>query len=98
MPKKAQAQRFVIVATKSRPWSVIAGVLESENGDTVILTDARMILYWVEEVHGLLGLATNGTPQGCRVSPPARVKVSGVEHMIDVTAKARNSIEREPWT
>jgi hypothetical protein len=97
-PKKNTAPRFVIVATKSRPWSVVAGTVESEDGDTIVLTDARMILYWVKDVHGLYGLATRGTPAGSRVSPPVCARVSGVEHVIDATPEARAAIEAEPWT
>jgi hypothetical protein len=89
--------KFVVVATKSRPWSVVAGTVESIDGDLVVLTDARMILYWSTDCKGLIGVARTGVHSG-RVSPPAKVRVSGVEHVILATDEAKASIEKEPWS
>mgnify|MGYP000337792819 CR=1 FL=1 len=97
-PKKP-ADRFVIAATKSRPWCVVAGTLVREDGDTVTLRDARQIIYWPSSVRGVLGLAVHGTPSGSRVSRPATLlRMRGVELVYDATAEARAAIEAEPWT
>jgi hypothetical protein len=95
----SNTNRYVIIATASRPWTVIAGTLESEEQDTVILRDARLIVCWGPASHGLLGLATRGLLGGGRVSPTVgRVRVHGVETVLDCMDAARASIEAEPWT
>lgn len=96
--KKAKAERYVIVATKSRPWSVLAGVLVSEDEDTVELRDARMLIYWSADARGLYGVASGGPGTSARVSLSiARARVRGVEHTIDCTDEARKAIEAAPW-
>lgn len=91
-------ERYVVVATASRHWSVVAGWLVSEDGNEVELRDARMIVFWPTATKGLYGLAERG-PVGGRVSPAAkRARVKNVEHVIDCTDEARKVFEAGPWT
>lgn len=94
---KAEAE-YLIVVTASRPWTIVAGYVESDDGTTVILRDARMIVYYSSDSRGLYGIASVGVTGSARVSPAApRVAVSNVEHRISVTDEARASIEAAPW-
>lgn len=91
-------EKYVVVATKTRRWCVIAGVLESEKKDTVVLRDARMIIYYSMDAHGLLGVAARGPGESARVSPRVdRATVHGVEVVLDATSDARAAIQAEPW-
>jgi len=93
-----KTERFVLISTKTRNWLVLAGILDSEDGDTVTLRDARMIAYFSPDAHGLLGVAASGPGSSPRVSPRVdSITVRGVETVIDCTAEARARIEGEPW-
>ncbi len=93
----------VILATSSRPWSVVYGTLEETytlGGDVYyVLKDARMLAYWDASSKTLLGIASNGISSNGRVSEAAsKVRVRNVEHIIsDLSQKAITSIEAAPW-
>ncbi len=93
----------VILATSSRPWSVVYGTLEETYtlGDDVyyVLKDARMLAYWDASSKTLLGIASNGISSSGRVSDAAsKVRVRNVELIIgDLSQKAITSIEAAPW-
>jgi hypothetical protein len=89
---------FVLIATRSRPWTLIAGTLAAKDGDVYTLEDARMIVYFSSDAHGLLGVVARGPGNGARVSPRVdSVTVRGVELDAACTAAARAAIEAEPW-
>lgn len=97
--KPQRRGRYVIVATSSRPWTVVAGYVESEDGDTVILRAARMIVYYGAATRALYGLAKHGPKGGARITPAvSRVRVHRVESVLAATAEARAAIEAAPWT
>ena len=89
------------VLVRSRDAGVFVGIYESEDGNTVVLSDARRIWYW-EGAATLSELATEGTsqPDGCKF--PAAVPgiaVLGVCEIIRMTTKAVESIRSVPvWT
>jgi hypothetical protein len=96
---KTNPTRYVLVATASRPWTIAAGYLESEDGGTVVLRDARMIVYYSIESRALFGVATHGMcGQGRVTAAVSRARLRNVEVMLDVTPEAQASIEAEPWT
>ena len=80
---------------------VFFGNVESIEGDTVVMTNARRIWYW-EGAASLSELAMYGTsnPGGCKFPCVVdRVKIFGVIEIIDVTEKAAASIDEVPeWT
>lgn len=95
---KKTAPRYVLVTTTSRPWTIVAGTLASEDGDRVTLKDARMIVYFSEDVHALLGCAVRGPGCAARVSPRVdEITIRNVEAVIAVSDVARTAIEDEPW-
>lgn len=99
MKRKAKKQRYVVVATASRPWAVVAGEYVGEKDGKIELRNARMIVYYSPASHSLYGLAQSGPAAGSRVSPPVEAaRVRGIEHELDCSAMARAAIEAEPWS
>lgn len=89
---------YVIVRTYRA--GVFAGTLESRDGKEATLTNARRIWYW-RGAASLSQLAVDGTsaPNECKFPAPApRVTVTEAIEILDVTEKARASIEAvPPW-
>lgn len=80
---------------------VFAGYLESKEGKEVVLRDARRIWFW-SGAASLSELATHGTanPDDCKFPCPVdKVTLTEVIEIIDITEKAKKSIENVPlWT
>jgi hypothetical protein len=92
--------RYIVVATQTRPWSIVAGELiaHDRKGQSVTLRNARMIVYYSEDAHGLYGICARGPGEHARVSPPVdEADVSGYEQILTASADARRAIEAEPW-
>jgi hypothetical protein len=86
-------QKYVIVRTHSA--GVFAGYLNSRNGQEVVLTNARRIWYWAGAA-SLSQLAVDGTndPENCKFPVPVpRVELLQAIEILDVTEKAKSSIE-----
>lgn len=61
------------------------------------LRDCRMCVYWPEQVKGMLGL-TNGSLNGCRISPPSPlVLLHGVTGVWLVSKETEKEWLREHW-
>lgn len=89
-------KRYVIVRTYSA--GVFAGFLESRNGQEVVLTNARRIWYW-KGAASLSQLAMEGTscPNECKFPIAVdRVELMQAIEILDVTEKAKESIEGVP--
>jgi len=87
---------YVIVRTYSA--GVFAGYMESRQGREVVLTEARRLWRW-EGAASLSQLAQSGTskPSQCRFPEPVdRVLLLEAIEILDVTAKARESLDMVP--
>lgn len=88
--------KYVIVRTFSA--GVFAGFLESRKGQEVVLTNARRIWYW-KGAASLSQLAMEGTscPNECKFPIAVnRVELLQAIEILDVTSKAKASIEGVP--
>lgn len=100
-PKKKVAavkkKRYVVVTTEHR--GVFGGYLEgSDSGKSVVLTEARMCVYWSAETRGVVGLAQTGPKDGCRISPAApRIRLNAVTAVMDASKKAELAWGDEVW-
>jgi hypothetical protein len=85
--------RYVLVRTHSA--GVFAGYLESQDGQVVVLRDARRIWKWAGAA-SLSQLATDGTsdPSNCKFPVEVdRIELLQSIEIINVTEKARQSIK-----
>lgn len=92
-------KRYVICRTYSA--GVFAGTLEQRKGKEAVLSNARRLWRWAGAA-SLSQLAVDGTnnPKECKfpVAVP-RVELTEVIEVLDVTPKARKSIEGVPvWS
>jgi hypothetical protein len=95
----AKKKRIVVVTTDSTRRGVFSGELVSHVGDVVKLKNARMAVYWSSATHGVLGLAANGPASGSKITPPVlQLEINGVTSIMDMTTKAIQKWEAEPWT
>ena len=89
-------KKVVIVRTYSA--GVFMGELVSRKGQEVVLTNARRIWYWAGAA-SLSQLAMEGTsnPSGCKFPCPVdRVELLQAVEILDVTPKAKASIDAVP--
>ena len=87
--------RPVVVCTEKR--GVFMGWTTATKPGPVILTDARMCVYWSQSERGVLGLAAKGPGASCRISPRVD-RISDTAHaIIDCTPEAVKRWEAEPW-
>jgi hypothetical protein len=94
MPSKSQP---LLVTTQHR--GVFFGYGDPQEGQTCItLLNARMIVYWSSDMHGVLGLASIGPSTTCRVSHPVPVLyLVSVTAIMICTPDAVKRIEKAPW-
>ena len=97
--KKLKGLKYVIARTYSA--GVFAGYLQSRKGTEAVLLNARRLWYW-EGAASLSQLAVDGTskPDKCKfpVEVP-KVELTEVIEVLDVTEKARKSIQGVPvWS
>ena len=89
---------YKIVRTRSA--GVFAGYIDTKEGNTVIMRDARRIWYW-DGAASLSQLAMEGTskPDSCKFPCEVdRVELFEVIEIIDCTDKAKESIQEvEIW-
>jgi hypothetical protein len=96
IPQNVASDPYRIV--RGRDSGCFAGFLQSRNGQEVVLTNARRLWYW-EGAASLSQLAEEGTskPKNCKFPVPMkRVTILDAVEIIDVTDKARKSIESVP--
>lgn len=86
----------VVVTTAHR--GVFFGTLKSQEGSTVVLTNARNCLYWAPSVKGFLGLAVTGPNSKCRVGPsPPETELFDVTSISKCFDEAAARWEAAPW-
>ena len=89
----------VLVTTDKDKRGVFFGELVSEEGATVVLKDAKMAVYWSQNVKGVLGLAATGPLEGCRISPAVpQIKLTGVTSVTNCTDEAISNWGKETWS
>ena len=89
----------VVVTTAHR--GVFVGYHDSgelpESGH-VVLSDARMVVYYDRSCRGVLGVGSRGVGSSSRVSPPVpMIALRGCTAMWRATPEAAAAWEEEPW-
>ena len=81
------ATQQVLVCTDKR--GVVFGTVTDVNARPIIMTNARMCLYWSSDVGGVFGLADIGPTSDCRISATApEITLEGVTAVFAVTDAA----------
>lgn len=97
--KETPDQRYVLV--RGDRSGVFCGMIVSENGRTVELTDARHIWYWAGAAN-VTDMALNGVarPKECKVvAPVGRLRILDAIEIVDCTVIAEASLRAVPnWS
>jgi len=89
--------KFVIVTTAHR--GVFGGTLESEDGSTATLLNAKNCVYWSAETRGVFGLAVTGPAGGSRIGPAVkRMEIRDVTSISLATPEAAERWRKEIWS
>ena len=88
--------RAVVVTTEHR--GVFFGYADDTDGETIKLTQARLCIYWSQDVKGFMGLASNGPTKACRIGPAADITLRNITAVLEVTPEAAKAWESEPWS
>lgn len=80
-------KQALVVTTEHR--GVFFGYGEVTEKKIIRLENARMCVYWPQENHGVLGLASDGPKAGARITPciPA-ILIQGVTSIMETTREA----------
>ena len=90
--------RMVVVTTDRR--GVFFGQLTRNDEDRKIveLINAQMAVYWSEETHGVLGLASIGPQKGSKISPIVpKIILDGVTLIMDCSQEAVEQWKKQMW-
>jgi hypothetical protein len=80
----------VIVCTDKR--GVVFGYTTDINARPIVLTQARMCLYWSADVGGVFGLGEIGPTKDCKISAPlTELRLEGVTAVMSVDDKAERA-------
>ena len=91
-------KRQVVVTTDKK--GVFFGTIKKQDTEknTIVLTNARMCIYWPVENHGVLGLASDGPADGSRITPAVKqIELNGVTAVMDCTDAAVKEWEVGKW-
>jgi len=94
-----EEQRPVLITTEHR--GVFFGYVEDDSNlpDSITLIDARMCVYWDAAMKGVLGLASVGPNEKCRISNKVpKFTAWKITSVIEVTPEAVEQWEKGPWS
>ena len=93
MPKQKKA---LVVTTEHK--GVFFGYGTPTDKKVIKITKARMCVYWDSSLHGVMGLASQGPNEQCRISPAVPVlTVQDITGIMEVSKEAIKKWEAEPW-
>jgi len=92
---KQNGKRAVLVTTAHR--GLFFGMADETDGDRIKLTDARLVVYWSQDVRGFMGLAASGPSKSCRIGPAADIELRDITSVVEVTPEAAERFAAQPW-
>ena len=96
--KSRQTKQPVIITTEHR--GVFFGYMDPRtvNDPTIRIEKARMCVYWDRSMKGIVGLASDGPGDSCRISPagPA-ITLRSITSVMEVAPAAVTRWEAQPW-
>lgn len=92
-------EKAVIVCTSHR--GVFFGYVPRDltpGSETIILSRARMCIYWSEDMKGIFGLASKGPSATCRIGEQVpEIELRNVTAILLCSTKAAEQWEKAPW-
>lgn len=88
----------VVITTEFR--GVFFGYVDDDSKlpDSIELTNARMCVYWGANTRGVLGLASIGPQEGCKITLAVpKITAWKVTAILDCTPEATEKWEQAPW-
>lgn len=86
----------LIVTTSHR--GVFFGYAKPTSGSTVRLERARMCVYWSADMKGVVGLASYGPSDSCKIGPAApAITLHGVTAIMEISPEAEAKWNKQPW-
>lgn len=79
--------RAVVVTTSHR--GVFYGFADNTDGETIILKNARLCVYWSAAMQGFMGLASIGPDKDCKIGPKViSIELRDITSVIECTPAA----------
>ena len=87
----------LLVTTAHR--GVFFGYGVPNNDKSIRIERARMCVYWSADLHGIIGLATQGPSSRCKIGPAApAITLQDVTSIMEVSPEAEAKWNSEPWS
>lgn len=90
----------VLITTDSTKKGVFMGFINPGDAgkETLEACEVRMVVYWSQDVKGVIGLAANGPTKNCRITAAAKkATIKGVTAVVEITDQALVAWRKEPW-
>ena len=95
MPKKNGVVPLMITTAHR---GVFFGYGHPSDKQTITVEKARMCVYWDASMKGVLGLATKGPGNACRISQAVpKLTLRDVTAVFETTPEAAEAWEKAPW-
>jgi len=106
MVEMGRTRRHHIMKTKKIPLlvttehrGVFFGYGTLTENKIIKLENARMCVYWSQDVKGVLGLASAGPSKDCRIGPPVpSITLQAVTSVSEVSEPAAKQWESNHWS
>lgn len=92
-------EKIAVVVCTAKKGVFFGYIDESEvNDDPLTLTLARMCVYWSADMRGVMGLASEGPSNTCKISGRVpKILLKEITAVIHVTTEAIAKWEDSPW-
>lgn len=98
--EKLKGKIAVLITTDSSKRGVFAGFIDPADIDKETFTaeEVRMCVSWSADMKGVLGLASMGPSESCKISKAVRkATLRGVTAVVDISDEALKRWRSEPW-
>jgi len=89
-----------LITTDNTKRGVFAGLINPADADkqTIVAEEVRMCVKWTEDMKGVLGLASMGPSETCRITKAVkRATLQGVTATVELSDEALAKWRKEPW-
>ena len=97
MPATKSAKERPVIVTSAHK-GVFFGYATKTDGPTIKLKNARLCIYWSQDMKGFMGLADSGPSKSCRVGPRADIELRDITAVVSVSQEAVIRWEASPWS